>query len=67
MKVTLYYGLDELQLHVSDDGVGLEALPIDGRGQGLRNIRERARLLDGALDMHSAPNEGVTVTLTVPY
>ena len=67
VKVGLYYGANELQLHLSDDGIGLEALPIDGRGQGLRNIRERARLLDGALDMHSAPNEGVTMTLTVPY
>ncbi len=36
-------------------------------GQGLRNIRERARLLDGKVDMDSGPGQGVTVRLRVPY
>jgi signal transduction histidine kinase len=67
VEVGLRYGANELELRMSDDGIGLAALPIDGRGQGLRNIRERARLLDGMLDMHTAPNEGLTLTLTVPY
>jgi signal transduction histidine kinase len=67
VEVSLCYDTSELQLQVSDDGVGLPALSISGKGQGLRNIRERARLLDGRLDMHTAPGEGVTLTLTVPY
>jgi len=67
VEVSLCYDTNELQLRVSDDGVGLPALPISEKGQGLRNIRERARLLDGALDVHTAPGEGVTLTLTVPY
>ncbi|MCP4538400.1 MAG: hypothetical protein GY832_14795 [Chloroflexi bacterium] len=68
-RVTVYvrYGSDEFRLCVSDDGVGLPALPINRKGQGLRNIRERARLLDGSLDMHTALDEGMTLTLTVPY
>ncbi len=68
-RVTIYvrYSSDEFQICVSDDGVGLPALPINRKGQGLRNIRERARLLDGSLDMHTAPDEGMTLTLTVPY
>jgi signal transduction histidine kinase len=67
VEVSLCYGANELELSMSDDGIGLTALPINGRGQGMRNIRERTRLLDGALDMHTAPNEGLTLTLTVPY
>ena len=67
VSVCLRYDSDELQITVSDDGVGLTALPINRKGQGLRNIRERVRLLDGALDLHTVPDEGMTLTLTVPY
>ena len=66
VEVNLRYSASEFQLSISDDGVGLSSLPID-KGQGLRNIRERARLLDGTLDIDTAPNKGVTLTLTVPY
>jgi signal transduction histidine kinase len=67
VEVSLCYGPNQLELSMSDDGIGLTALPINGSGQGMRNIRERTRLLDGVLDMHTAPNEGLTLTLTVPY
>ncbi len=66
VEVHLRYGVNALQLRISDDGVGLSALPTSG-GQGLRNIRERARLLDGLLDVDTAPNKGMTLILTVPY
>jgi signal transduction histidine kinase len=67
VEVSLRYHSNELQLFMSDDGIGLPALPINRKGQGLRNIRERARLLDGRLDIHTAPDEGLTLILTVPY
>ena len=66
VEVRLRYGVNALQLRISDDGIGLLALPVN-KGQGLRNIRERARLLDGMLDIDTAPNKGMTLILTVPY
>lgn len=66
VKVQLVYGAEALELTIADDGVGMEALAL-GKGYGLRNIRERARLLDGKLKIDSAPGEGVTLHLTVPY
>ncbi len=66
VEVCLRYGVNALQLRVSDDGVGLSALPI-GKGQGLKNIRERTRLLGGMLDIDTAPDKGMTLILTVPY
>jgi signal transduction histidine kinase len=66
VEICLRYGVNALQLRISDDGVGLSALPIN-KGQGLRNIRERTRLLDGMLDIDTAPNKGMTLILTVPY
>ncbi len=65
VDVRLTYNPRSLQLQIADDGVGLAMTPT-ATGQGMRNIRERARLLDGTLDIDSAPGQGVTITLTVP-
>ncbi|MFP4394916.1 MAG: sensor histidine kinase [Anaerolineales bacterium] len=65
-KLHLHYGEEALDLTISDDGVGMETLLVS-KGYGLRNIRERARLLDGTLRVESAPGAGVTYHLTVPY
>jgi signal transduction histidine kinase len=67
VDVSLDFQDKALQLCISDDGVGMVALPIDNKGYGLRNIRERTRLLEGTLDMHAAPNKGVTLVFTIPY
>ena len=66
VRVRLAYDTDSLTLMISDDGVGMEKLLIS-KGYGLRNIRERTRLLDGTLRIESAPGAGVTFDLTVPY
>jgi signal transduction histidine kinase len=66
VEVDLAFRTDSLQLRIADDGVGLDQ-DNTGTGQGLRNIRERVRLLEGKLDIESVPGEGVALTLTVPY
>ena len=66
VKIHLCYNEEALDLMISDDGIGMEQLLVS-KGYGLRNIRERVRLLDGTLRLESAPNEGVTYHLTVPY
>lgn len=65
VDVRLTYNARSLQLQIADDGVGLAMTPT-ATGQGMRNIRERAHLLGGTLDIDSAPGQGVTITLTVP-
>ncbi|MFN2272383.1 MAG: sensor histidine kinase [Anaerolineae bacterium] len=66
VEISLRHKTNALLLCISDDGVGLPKLPVS-KGHGLRNIQERARLLEGTLDIDSVPNKGVTLTLTVPY
>jgi two-component system sensor histidine kinase DevS len=66
VKIHLCYNEEALDLTISDDGIGMEQLLVS-KGYGLRNIRERVRLLDGKLWLESAPNEGVSYHLTVPY
>ncbi len=69
------FGPRQLRAVIRDDGVGFspEALPSHTlrraesvRGVGLFGMEERARLAGGALKLQSAPQQGTTVTLTVP-
>lgn len=58
--------LDEkLQITVNDDGIGFS--PNGGSGYGLRNMRDRARLLNGELQFSEPSNKGTTVTLKIPW
>lgn len=65
-KATVTVTCDEQRLRVliEDDGSGLpEHLQA---GYGLRNMRDRARLLGGALDVADAGRHGTIVTLDIP-
>lgn len=53
-----------LRLTVRDDGVGMPRQPRDG--YGLRNMRDRARLLGGQLAM-GGDDRGTTIRLDVPW
>jgi signal transduction histidine kinase len=66
VAIRLEYMSDAIRLSLADDGIGLSSIP-SGDGHGLRNIRERTRLLNGSLDIDTAPGEGLTLVLTVPY
>jgi signal transduction histidine kinase len=66
VDVRLRYGEHQLTLRIADDGIGFPASGIDGAGRGLKNMRERAQLLEGALVVEGTPSEGVTVVLTMP-
>lgn len=66
VSISLIYQPETIELIIRDDGVGMQSLHLE-KGYGLRNIRERARLLDSKLKLDSAPNQGMTLYLTVPY
>jgi signal transduction histidine kinase len=55
-------------LEVRDDGVGFDAdaAAATGAGMGLFIMRERLALVDGALEIDSAPGAGTTVRARVP-
>ena len=59
---------DEIQLTVSDSGVGFESeLAMNGEGLGLISMRERLRLVNGELSIQSKPGRGTTVLARVPH
>ena len=56
-----------LQLQIADDGQGFEPeLAQRAGGSGLGGMRERLRLYDGQLELHSAPGEGSRLRAVVP-
>ena len=64
--ITLEPGPGSVVLSVVDDGDGMdEAAALNGHG-GLRGMRERAVLVDGALAVKRAHDGGVEVRLEVP-
>ena len=58
---------DETTVHVTvrDDGAGFDPAERTD-GFGLLGMRERVQLLDGTLEIESAPGEGTTVSATFP-
>ena len=55
----------ELVLEVTDDGQGIYDRTYSG--YGLRNMRDRARLLGGRLEVASWPGKGTTIRLVAPW
>jgi len=55
----------ELKVTIKDNGVGLPA-EIQA-GYGLRNMRDRARLLGGKIDIRNNNGRGTLVELSIPW
>lgn len=62
VEVTLSAGAG-LLLRVTDNGCGVPAV---ARSSGLRNMRERAQLLGGSLEVAGEPGGGTTIVWQVP-
>ena len=64
--VRLCAGPGPVVLAITDDGRGFDPERIDGTGFGLPGLRDRARLLDGSVEVDSAPGRGTTITVRLP-
>ncbi len=60
----------QVVLIIEDDGIGFDPQQEQGKqnqpGLGLINMRERAILLDGLLEIESSPGEGTTIFVRIP-
>jgi signal transduction histidine kinase len=69
-KIRIEVGLagGELVMQVEDDGSGFHPAEVerDGRAMGLFTMRERVALLNGEVNITSAPQRGTSVRVRVP-
>jgi PAS domain S-box-containing protein len=54
-----------LILITTDDGKGFDT-SVAGKGIGLANITRRVEIMNGSIDIHSAPGQGCTITISIP-
>jgi len=61
---------NRVTLSISNDGIGFDKTTLDqtnpDRGLGLRNMIDRAELLEGHMTVNSAPDKGTTVIVNIP-
>ena len=70
VSITAEVANNKLRVCVSDNGLGFGAVPSNGTGLGLQNIRERLALFyQGNCQFIITPNHpsGVAVTIEIPY
>ena len=56
---------EAIELTITDDGIGYDPDKVKG-GIGLRNLRKRASVLNGKLDIISAPGKGAKIHIVFP-
>jgi len=57
---------DQVQLIVQDDGVGFNPSEVTGKRFGLVGMSERARLMQGTLEICSSAGEGTRLEINIP-
>lgn len=58
---------EDIYLSIQDDGIGFRpSFSIRHGGHGLHNIHERVNLLNGTIDIKSAPGKGTLIQIKVP-
>jgi two-component system NarL family sensor kinase len=65
-SLTLTRRPDQVEMRITDHGVGFDASAVPPNRFGLVGMSERARLLGGTLELSSAPGQGTTIVVDVP-
>ncbi len=68
--IRTFFEPKQIRITFEDDGRGFnpeENHNADTRGLGLQNMRLRVGLINGSLNVRSAPGKGTQIAITVPY
>ncbi len=66
LEVNLFVAEDQIHVEITDNGKGIGGLDSDKPSFGFAGMRERARTLNGTLEIYSKPGEGTSVLLSLP-
>ncbi len=64
-NVQLLGNVDQVNLVIQDDGCGFD-MEGNTKGNGLNNMKERAAILNGTVEIVSKPGEGTTIAVKIP-
>jgi two-component system NarL family sensor kinase len=68
ISIALNYLVSSFSMVIADNGIGFDKNIIDDMtGLGFFNMSERAKYLNGKLDIKTAPKHGTKITLTIIY
>lgn len=65
IEVGVFIYNNKLKMRISDDGAGFDVNSVR-KGIGLANIRRRAELFSGKLQVNSSPGKGCELLITIP-
>jgi len=66
-RVSLIKTTKEIRLTIFDDGCGFDmASDAMKSGLGFTSMRERVQILNGSIEIKSAPNEGTAISVKIP-
>jgi len=68
INVVFYYSPGQLQIQITDDGIGFNTQTVlqSNTGLGLSNIINRAGLIGGSASINSHLHKGTTIILNIP-
>lgn len=64
-SVELVYDPDEFIIELVDDGKGFNAISPETKGIGLKNIENRASLINARYQLHTTPMKGTRIRITI--
>lgn len=65
--LTINFGAKSVSLVIEDNGIGFNYESVDTEGMGLLGMNERAKLLNGKLELHTSPGTGTRIEVHIPY
>lgn len=70
IDLNLHYNHQKLEVTIKDDGVGFDTALLktkNGSAAGLSNIKNRAKLFNGNLEIKTASGKGTELFVSIPY
>ena len=65
IEISLFNYENRLELFYSDNGIGFDMKNLKSNGMGLSNINSRVKSIDGDIEMHSKPNQGFFLKISI--
>lgn len=67
-RIDIVFGIAGVEaiLEIADNGSGFDPSAVEGKGHGMANLRDRAAVVGGSVEIESAPSGGTCVRLRMP-